>query len=54
MGDKELPYWLLKRILLTCQTTDFAQVSLAVNKVSGGTELVDAGTEAAAAAGASS
>lgn len=40
LGDKELPYWLLKRILLTCQTTDFAQVSLAVNKV-GGTETVE-------------
>jgi len=35
MGDKELPYWLLKRILMTCQTTDFARVSLAVNKVGG-------------------
>ena len=40
MGDKELPYWLLKRILLTCQTTDFAKVSLAVNKV-GGAETVE-------------
>ena len=36
MGDKELPYWLLKRILLTCQQSDFAQISLAVNKMSGG------------------
>ena len=35
MGDKELPYWLLKKILMTCQTADFAQVSLAVNKVAG-------------------
>ena len=35
MGDKELPYWLLKKILLTCQNTDFAQVSLAVNRVGG-------------------
>lgn len=35
MGDKELPYWLLKRILLTCQQSDFAQISLAVNKVGG-------------------
>ncbi|NKB99213.1 MAG: biopolymer transporter ExbD [Pseudomonadales bacterium] len=35
MGDKEVPYWLLKRILYTCQTSDFAQVSLAVNKVGG-------------------
>ncbi len=33
MGDKAVPYWLLKRILYTCQTADFAQVSLAVNKV---------------------
>lgn len=33
MGDKAVPYWLLKRILFTCQSTDFAQVSLAVNKV---------------------
>ena len=35
MGDRELPYWLLKKILMTCQSTDFARVSLAVNKVSG-------------------
>ena len=35
MGDKELPYWLLKKILMTCQTSEFARVSLAVNKVSG-------------------
>ena len=35
MGDREVPYWLLKRILLTCQNTDFAKVSLAVNKISG-------------------
>ncbi|MEM7099557.1 MAG: biopolymer transporter ExbD [Pseudomonadota bacterium] len=35
MGDKELPYWLLKKILMTCQSTDFARVSLAVNNVSG-------------------
>jgi len=36
IGDKALPYWLLKRILMTCQTTDFARVSLAVNKVETG------------------
>ena len=35
IGDKELPYWLLKKILMTCQTADFARVSLAVNKVGG-------------------
>ena len=33
MGDRELPYWLLKQIMLTCQTTSFAQISLAVNKM---------------------
>ena len=37
MGDEAVPYWLLKKILLTCQTTDFARVSLAVNKVEGAT-----------------
>ncbi len=42
MGDKELPYWLLKKILLTCQSTDFAQVNLAVNKVAGSEELLQA------------
>jgi len=40
MGDKDVPYWLLKRILYTCQTTDFAQVSLAVNKIYGAQEEV--------------
>lgn len=33
MGDRELPYWLLKKVMLTCQTTDFAKISLAVNKL---------------------
>jgi biopolymer transport protein ExbD len=33
MGDRELPYWLLKRIMMTCQATEFANVSLAVNRV---------------------
>ena len=35
MGDRELPYWLLKKIMYTCQHSDFAQISLAVNKVDG-------------------
>lgn len=35
MGDREIPYWLLKRIMMTCQATDFANVSLAVNRVKG-------------------
>lgn len=35
MGDRELPYWLLKKIMYTCQDSEFAQISLAVNKVDG-------------------
>jgi biopolymer transport protein ExbD len=35
MGDRELPYWLLKKVMLTCQQTDFARISLAVNRLSG-------------------
>jgi biopolymer transport protein TolR len=37
LGDHELPYWLLKRIMLTCQTAQFPNISLAVNQT-GGTE----------------
>ena len=33
MGDQALPYWLLKKIMMTCQAADFARISLAVNKV---------------------
>lgn len=33
MGDRALPYWLLKQIMMTCQSTDFAKISLAVNKI---------------------
>jgi biopolymer transport protein ExbD len=33
MGDHELPYWLLKKIMVTCQTEDFARISLAVNRI---------------------
>lgn len=32
MGDREIPYGLVKRIMMTCQATDFANVSLAVNR----------------------
>jgi biopolymer transport protein TolR len=32
MGDKEIPYRLLKRIMLTCTQTGYSQVSLAVNR----------------------
>ena len=35
MGDQALPYWLLKQIMMTCQTAEFARISLAVNKVEG-------------------
>ena len=35
MGDKALPYWLLKKVMLTCQQTDFAKLSLAVNRLQG-------------------
>ena len=31
MGDKQIPYWLLKKIMLTCTTEDYARISLAVN-----------------------
>ena len=33
MGDQEIPYALLKKIMLTCQATDFARISLAVNQL---------------------
>jgi biopolymer transport protein ExbD len=46
MGDKELPYWLLKKIMLTCQSTDFAQISLAVNKIEGANPLLGEPTAA--------
>lgn len=36
MGDREIPYWLLKKIILTCQNADFARISLAVNKIEAG------------------
>ena len=35
MGDRELPYALLKKIMLTCQSSDFARISLAVNQLQG-------------------
>ena len=30
MGDKELPYKLLKRVMATCTAADYGQISLAV------------------------
>ena len=32
MGDRQIPYWLLKKIMLTCTTEDYARISLAVNQ----------------------
>ena len=32
MGDRKIPYWLLKKIMLTCTTEDYARISLAVNQ----------------------
>ena len=48
MGDREIPYWLLKRIMMTCQATDFANVSLAVNRIkAAGSEATIADANAA-------
>ena len=33
MGDRELPYELLKKIMITCQQADFTHIALAVNQV---------------------
>ena len=30
MGDRELPYSLLKRVMATCTSADYGQISLAV------------------------
>ncbi len=38
MGDKTIPYWLLKKIMLTCQASDFARISLAVNQLAVGSD----------------
>lgn len=36
MGDKSLPYELLKRVMLSCQTANYRQIALAVNQVATG------------------
>ena len=33
MGDKDVPYQLLKRVMTTCAKADFRDISLAVNKL---------------------
>lgn len=35
MGDREIPYKLLKKIMLTCSQTGFSEVSLAVIRTAG-------------------
>ena len=35
LGDKNLPYDLLKRIMFTCQQANFTKIALAVNQVEG-------------------
>ena len=35
LGDRTLPYELLKRIMRTCQQAEFTQIALAVNQVKG-------------------
>lgn len=42
MGDRQIPYWLLKKIMLTCTTEDYARISLAVNRMQ--TKTADAGS----------
>lgn len=54
MGDREIPYWLLKKIMLTCQATEFAKISLAVNKLETGDEDVGDTSTADGVAAASS
>lgn len=33
MGDRELPYEILKRIMLTCQQSGYTRIALAVNRI---------------------
>ena len=36
MGDKDIPYQLLRKVMLTCARADFADVSFAVRQKVGG------------------
>jgi len=51
MGDRAIPFWLLKKIMMTCQAADFAHISLAVNKLE--TKAAPPGAGLAAATGSS-
>lgn len=35
MGDKDTPYWLLKRIIQTCSAENYRDIALAVNQIPG-------------------
>ena len=35
MGDKDTPYWLLKRIIQTCSAANYRDIALAVNQIPG-------------------
>jgi biopolymer transport protein TolR len=50
MGDREIPYWLMKKIMVTCQDVDFAHISLAVNQLETGGKATAADLAASAAA----
>ncbi|MFW2403370.1 MAG: ExbD/TolR family protein, partial [Gammaproteobacteria bacterium] len=50
MGDKELPYKLLKRVMATCTSADYGQISLAVMRRS---SSMQAAADAAAGLGPS-
>lgn len=54
MGDREIPYWLLKKIILTCQSSDYARISFAVNQLEVSANDLAAAREAAPAGGARS
>ena len=44
MGDRELPYKLLKRIMLTCQRADYSRIALAVNRTTNDQAVVTQST----------
>jgi len=48
MGDREIPYWLLKKIILTCQSADYARISFAVNQLEISADAISAAALASA------
>lgn len=51
MGDKWVPYEILKSVMATCRLQDYRNISLAVNHVVTGVNAVSNGSNAASAAG---